>query len=132
MVFTRRRGSFADLEASGQRRRERRERFPGQTGAIVPWREWVAPVGSHYPDGRRGRRPVGCERMPGTCLPRVWSRPSDEACEDAVPGPGASRRFVGIDVTPGQVPDATTLPESRHLPGGFGEGMLEPGDFNHK
>ena len=126
MVFTRRRGSFADLEASGQRRRERRERFPGQTGAIMPRGEWVAPVGSHYPDGRRGRRPVGCERMPGTCLPRVWSRLSDEACEDAVPGPGATRRLVGIDMTPGQVPDATTLPEFRHPPGGegLGEGML--------
>ena len=126
VVFMQRQGSFADLEASGQRRRTRRERFPGQTGAIVPRGEWVAPVGSHYPDGRRGRRPVGCERMPGTCLPRVWSRLSDEACEDAVPGSGAMRRFVGIDMTPGQVPDATTLPEFRHLPGGegLGEGML--------
>ena len=124
VVLARRRGSFADLEASGQRRRTRRERFPGQTGAIVPRGEWVAPVGSHYPDGRRGRRPVGCERMPGTCLPRVWSHLSDEACEDAVPGPGATRRFVGIDMTPGQVPDATTLPVFRHLSGGLGEGML--------
>ena len=126
VVLARRRGSFADLEASGQRRRERREGFPGQTGAIVPRGEWVAPVEPHHPDGRRGGRPVGCERMPGTCLPRVWSRLSDEACEDAVPGPGATRRLVGIDVTPGQVPDATTLPEFRHLPGGegLGEGML--------
>ena len=126
MVLTRRRGSFADLEASGQRRRTRRERFPEQTGAIVPRGEWVAPVESHYPDGRRGRRPVGCERMPGTCLPRVWFHLSDEACEDAVPGPGATRRFVGIDMTPGQVPDATTLPEFRHLleGEGLGEGML--------
>ena len=91
-----RQGSFADLEASGQRRRTRRERFLEQMEAIVPWREWVALIESHYPDGRRGRRPVGRERMPGTCLPRVWSHPSDEACEDAVPGPGATRRFVGI------------------------------------
>ena len=123
VVLARRRGSFADLEASGQRRRER---FPGQTGAIVPRGEWVAPVGSRYPDGRRGRRPVGRGRMPGTCLPRVRSRLSDEACEDAVPDPGATRRLVGIDVTPGQVPDATTLPESRHLleGEGLGEGML--------
>ena len=119
VVLARRRGSFADLGASGQ---GRREGFPGQTGAIAPRGEWVAPVGSHHPDGR----PVGRARMPGTCLPRVWSRLSDEACEDAVPGPGATRRLVGIDVTPGQVPDATTLPEFRHLPGGegLGEGML--------
>ena len=126
VVLARRRGSFADLEASGQRRRERREGFPGQTGAIVPRGEWVAPVEPHHPDGRRGGRPVGCERMPGTCLPRVWSHPSDEACEDAVPGPGATRRFVGIDMMSEQVPDATTLPEFRHLleGEGLGEGML--------
>ena len=92
----------------------------------MPWREWVALIESHYPDGRRGRRPVGCERMPGTCLPRAWPRLSDEACEDAVLDSRATRRFVGIDMTPGQVPDATTLPEFRHLPGGegLGEGML--------
>lgn len=119
MVLARRRGSFADLGASGQ---GRREGFPGQTGAIAPRGEWVAPVGSHHPDGR----PVGRARMPGTCLPRAWPRLSDEACEDAVPGPGATRRLVGIDVTPGQVPDATTLPEFRHLleGEGLGEGML--------
>ena len=98
MVLARRRGSFADLEASGQRRRERREGFPGQTGAIVPRGEWVALIESHYPDGRRGRRPVGRGRMPGTCLPRVWSRPSDEACEDAVLDSRAMQRFVGIDM----------------------------------
>ena len=121
-----RQGSFADLEASGQRRRTRRERFLEQMEAIVPWREWVAPVESHYPDGRRGRRPVGCERMPGTCLPRAWPRLSDEACEDAVPGPGATRRFVGIDMMSEQVPDATTLLKFRHLleGEGLGEGML--------
>ena len=126
MVLTRRRGSFADLEASGQRRRTRRERFPGQTGAIVPRGEWVAPVESHYPDGRRGRRPVGCERMLRMYLLQVWFHLSDEACEDAVLDSRAMQRFVGIDMMSEQVPDATTLPEFRHLleGEGLGEGML--------
>ena len=121
-----RQGSFADLEASGQRRRTRRERFLEQMEAIVPWREWVALIESHYPDGRRGRRPVGCERMPGMYLLQVWFHLSDEACEDAVPGPGATRRFVGIDMMSEQVPDATTLLKFRHLleGEGLGEGML--------
>ena len=92
----------------------------------MPRGEWVAPVESHYPDGRRGRRPVGCERMLRMYLLQVWFHLSDEACEDAVPGPGATRRFVGIDMTPGQVPDATTLLKFRHLleGEGLGEGML--------
>ena len=123
MVLARRRGSFADLGASGQ---GRREGFPGQTGAIAPRGEWVAPVGSHHPDGRRGRRPVGCERMLRMSLPRVWFHLSDEACEDAVLDSRATRRFVGIDMMSEQVPDATTLPEFRHLleGEGLGEGML--------
>ena len=126
VVLARRQGSFADLEAFGQRRRTRRERFLGQAGAIVPWREWVALVGSHYPDGRRGRKPVGCERMPGTCLLQVWFHLSDEACEDAVLDSRAMQRFVGIDMMSEQVPDATTLPEFRHLleGEGLGERML--------
>ena len=121
-----RQGSFADLEASGQRRRTRRERFLEQMEAIVPWREWVALIESHYPDGRRGRRPVGCERMPGMYLLQVWFHLSDEACEDAVLDSRAMQRFVGIDMMSEQVPDATTLPEFRHLleGEGLGEGML--------
>ena len=121
-----RQGSFADLEASGQRRRTRRERFLEQMEAIVPWREWVAPVESHYPDGRRGRRPVGCERMLRMYLLQVWFHLSDEACEDAVLDSRAMQRFVGIDMMSEQVPDATTLLKFRHLleGEGLGEGML--------
>ena len=126
VVFMQRQGSFADLEASGQRRRTRRERFLEQMEAIVPWREWVALIESHYPDGRRGRRPVGCERMPGMYLLQVWFHLSDEACEDAVLDSRAMQRFVGIDMMSEQVPDATTLLKFRHLleGEGLGEGML--------
>ena len=121
-----RQGSFADLEASGQRRRTRRERFLEQMEAIVPWREWVALIESHYPDGRRGRRPVGCERMLRMYLLQVWFHLSDEACEDAVLDSRAMQRFVGIDMMSEQVPDATTLLKFRHLleGEGLGEGML--------
>ena len=92
----------------------------------MPWREWVALIESHYPDGRRGRRPVGCERMLRMYLLQVWFHLSDEACEDAVLDSRAMQRFVGIDMMSEQVPDATTLPEFRHLleGEGLGEGML--------
>ena len=92
----------------------------------MPRGEWVAPVESHYPDGRRGRRPVGCERMLRMYLLQVWFHLSDEACEDAVLDSRAMQRFVGIDMMSEQVPDATTLPEFRHLleGEGLGEGML--------
>ena len=69
---------------------------------------------------------VVCRLLVSLHLLQVWFHLSDEACEDAVLDSRATRRFVGIDMTPGQVPDATTLPEFRHLleGEGLGEGML--------
>lgn len=118
--------SFADLADQGQRRRSRRAEFLEEMDATVPWAEWVALVAPHYPDGRRGRRPVGCERMLRTCLLSVWFNLSDEGCEDAVLDSRAMQRFVGVDTMSEQVPDATTLCKFRHAPGrgGLGEAML--------
>lgn len=93
-----RRQSFADLESAGQRRRSRREEFLGAMDAIVPWAEWVALIAPHDPDGRRGRRPFGCERMLRMYLPQVWFRLSDEGCEDAVLDSRAMQRLVGVDM----------------------------------
>ena len=76
--------SFADLESAGQRRRSRREEFLEAMDAIAPWAEWVALVEPPYPDGRRGRRPFGCERMLRMYLLQVWFHLSDAGCEDAV------------------------------------------------
>lgn len=63
--------SFADLADAGQRRRSRRAWFLEAMDGIVSWAERVALIAPHYPDGRRGRRPVGCERMPRMHLPSV-------------------------------------------------------------
>ena len=69
---------------------------------------------------------VVCRLLVSLHLLQVWFHLSDEAREDAVPGPGATRHLVGIDMMSEQVPDATTLLKFRHLPGGegLGEGML--------
>lgn len=107
--------SFADLEAAGQRRRSRREEFLEAMDKIVPWEEWVALIEPRYPSGRRGRKPVGCERMLRMYLVQVWFHLSDEGCEDAVLDSRAMQRFVGIDMAREQVPDATTLLKFRHM-----------------
>lgn len=107
--------SFADLADDGQRRRSRRAKFLDSMDAIVPWAEWTALVEPHYPDGRRGRRPFGCERMLRMYLLQVWFSLSDEGCEDAVLDSRAMQRFVGVDTMSEQVPDATTLCKFRHL-----------------
>lgn len=118
--------SFADLADQGQRRRSRRAEFLEAMDTIVPWAEWVSLIAPRYPDGRRGRRPVGCERMLRMYLLSVWFHLSDEGCEDAVLDSRAMQRFVGVDTMSEQVPDATTLCKFRHLleENGLGEAML--------
>jgi transposase, IS5 family len=48
-------------------------------------------------------------------LPQVWFSLSDEGVEDAVYDSYAMRRFMGLDFTMEQAPDATTLLHFRHL-----------------
>ncbi len=81
----------------------------------VPWREWVALIEPHYPQGKRGRPPIGCERMLRLYLLQVWYHLSDEGLEDAVYDSQALRQFSRIDLSSESVPDATTLLKFRHL-----------------
>ena len=45
------------------RKTTRRERFLQEMDRIVPWQRLVDEVAPYYPDGERGRPPVGVERM---------------------------------------------------------------------
>ena len=48
-------------------------------------------------------------------LLQAWFSLSDEGVEDAIYDSYAMRRFLGLDFTVEQVPDATTLLHVRHL-----------------
>ena len=48
-------------------------------------------------------------------LLQAWFSLSDEGVEDAIYDSYAMRRFLGLDFTVEQVPDATTLLHFRHL-----------------
>jgi IS5 family transposase len=76
----------------------------------------------HYPkSGKRGRPPIGLERMLRMYFVQQWYGLADEAVEDAVYDSQALRNFMGIDLSRQSVPDATTLmgfgktPSLRHL-----------------
>lgn len=56
----------------GAPRRDERDRPLGRTGRVIE---------PSFPSGKRGRRPVGCERMPRMHLASVWFHLSDEGCE---------------------------------------------------
>ena len=70
----------------------------------------------YYPkSGKRGRPPIGLERMLRMYFVQQWYGLADEAVEDAVYDSQALRNFMGIDLSRTSVPDATTLTGFRHL-----------------
>ncbi|MCM8626871.1 IS5 family transposase [Accumulibacter sp.] len=107
--------SFSEAEFAAKKRVTRRERFLAEMEKGVPWREVLGVIEPHYPEGTRGRPPVGLERMLRVVLVQQWYGLSDEGVEDAITDSQALRRFVGIDLSREAVPDATTLLQFRHL-----------------
>ena len=108
--------SFAQVEYAGKKKQTRRDRFLGQMGMVVPWSRLVAVIEPHYPrSGKRGRPPIGIERMLRMYFVQQWYGLADEAVEDAIYDSQALRDFCGIALTRESVPDATTLLNFRHL-----------------
>jgi IS5 family transposase len=107
--------SFAQSEYAGKKKVTRRERFLGEMERVVPWARLCAVIEPHYPQGKRGRPPIGIERMLRIYFLQQWYALADEALEDALYDSQALRTFAGIDLSVEAVPDATTLLKFRHL-----------------
>ena len=110
--------SFTDIEYGYRRRVSRREQFLETMDATLPWTVWVGVIEPHYyadRPGKRGRKAKPIETMLRMYLLQVWFSLSDEGVEEAIYDSYAMRRFMGLDFTVEQVPDATTLLAFRHL-----------------
>ena len=107
--------SFAQSEYAGKKKVTRREKFLGEMERVVPWARLVGVIEPHYPQGKRGRPPIGIERMLRIYFLQQWYALADEALEDALYDSQALRTFAGIDLSMEAVPDATTLLKFRHL-----------------
>src|SRR5216117_3654297 len=99
--------SFAEGEYARKKKTTRRERFLAGMEAVVPWVRLVGLIAPHYPSGRRGRPPMGIERMLRVYFLQQWYGLADEALEDALYDSQAMRSFAGIDLGRAAVPDAT-------------------------
>ena len=106
--------SFAQSEYAGKKKVTRRERFLAEMERVVPWGRLCAVIEPHYPQGRRGRPPIGIERMLRIYFLQQWYALADEALEDALYDSQAMRTFAGLDLSVEAVPDATTLLKFRH------------------
>jgi IS5 family transposase len=108
--------SFSEIEHSGERRTTRRAEFLSVMDEIIPWDEWVAYIRPHYYKGKGPGRPArDLETMLRMYLMQVWFTLSDVGIEEACIDIWPMRRFLGIDPVSGQVPDATTLANFRHI-----------------
>ena len=107
--------SFAQSEYAGKKKVTRREKFLGEMERVVPWERLCAVIEPHYPQGKRGRPPIGIERMLRIYFLQQWYALADEALEDALYDSQVMRTFAGIDLSVEAVPDATTLLKFRHL-----------------
>jgi len=107
--------SLLDLVLQQKSRTTRRETFLKSMDHVVPWSELVNLIQPMYPSSRRGRPPIGLERMLRLYFIQQWYGFSDEGTEDALYDMPILSRFVGIDLTHERVPDATTLLGFRHL-----------------
>ena len=81
---------------------------------IIPCDEWVDVIKPYYPNGKRGRPPMGIEKMLRMYLLQIWFNLSDPATEDAIYDSYAMRKFTGIDFMTEDVPDETKLCKFRH------------------
>lgn len=109
------RPSLSDIEYGMRKRTTKRDEFLRIMDEIIPWDEWVAYIVPYYPEGKRGRPPMGIEKMLRMYLLQCWFTLSDEGLEDAIYDSYAMRKFMGINFFNEQVPDATTLLKFRHL-----------------
>jgi transposase, IS5 family len=105
--------SFAAAEFAAKT--TRRERLLAQMELVVPWSRLLEALGPFdYPD-RRGRPPIGLERMRRMDVVPPWYGLADEALDDAVYDSQALRHGIGIELGSEGVPDATTRLTVRRL-----------------
>ena len=108
--------SVSDAEYAGKRKKTRRKAFLEEMEQVVPWSRLIAVIEPHYPkSGKRGRPPIGIERMLRMYFIQQWYGLTDVAVEDAIYDSHALRHFCAIDLAVFNVPDSTTLMDFRHL-----------------
>jgi transposase, IS5 family len=107
--------SFSQAEFADKKKITRREKFLGRMEEMIPWADLLAVIEPYYPNGERGRPPIGLERMLRVYFLQQWYGLADEAIEDALYDSQALRGFARIDLAADGVPDATTLLKFRRL-----------------
>jgi IS5 family transposase len=108
--------TFTDMEYAQRKLTGRREEFLDTMDAITPRAAFEETIKPFYPkSGLRGRQPKGIELMLRMYFPQVWFNSADESLEENIYGSCAMRKFMRLDYSREDVPDAAALLHFRHL-----------------
>ncbi len=107
--------SFSQAEYADKKKITRREKFLTRMEALIPWPKLLAVIEPFYPQGQRGRPPIGLERRLRVYFLQQWYGLAEEALEDALYDSQFLQGFARIDLAAEGVPDATTLLKFRRL-----------------
>ena len=107
--------SFSDAEYGMKRKRTRREVFLSEMERAVPWLELETLIEAHYPKAGNGRPPYSLSAMLRIHCLQQWYGLSDPAMEEALYEIASMRRFAGLSLSRGALPDETTILNFRHL-----------------
>ncbi len=108
--------SFSDAEFEGKRKKTRREIFLAEMAQVIPWSQIEAVIEPVYPKPGKGRRLYPLQTMLRIHFMQQWHNMSDPAMEEAFNDSTAMRKFAGLSLTHGAIPDETTILNFRHLP----------------
>lgn len=107
--------SFSDAEYTGKRKQTRREKFLNEMDKAIPWERLEAQIEPYYPKAGDGRQPYNLPIMLRIHFMQHWYGISDPAMEDALYEITSMRRFAGLSLSRGSIPDETTILNFRHL-----------------
>ena len=107
--------SFSDAEYGSKRKQTRREVFLAEMDLAVPWRDLEGLIEPHYPKAGNGRPPYALSAMLRIHCLQQWYGLSDPAMEEALYEIASMRRFAGLSLARGALPDETTILNFRHL-----------------
>ncbi len=107
--------SVSDAEYSGKRKQTRREMYLGEMEQVVPWGRLERLIDSYYPKSGNGRSPIHSLQCSVIYCLQQWYGLSDPAAEDALYEITSMRRFSGLPLSRGNIPDESTILQFRHL-----------------
>jgi IS5 family transposase len=108
---------FTDYEQTYAKKKTRRQIFLEEMEVTVPWDSFRALIQPVYykPTAKGGRPPFSLEVMLRIHLLQQWFTLSDPLMEEMLIDTPCFRRFAGIDMIEGRIPDETTILNFRHL-----------------